>query len=580
VQNTGGAASAADTSAAAALAEADSALRGCTDVFSLRVNLTNHALHALSVADLAGARARLGQLRALPGAPPQNLAAWELEAEARLAMAAARPARALALFENEEAVAGHQEYQDGVFRARVGAGSALRALGNPAAAALRFRRAEEMLEASVVEVPLGEGRDAFAGMRDESARLLVEALLAAGDLQGTLRAARRARARLLALAAVPDRIAALAPDERAAWENTLARYRRSRRELEEEVAAERLAPLAERPARRERRRHQSADVRALVDDLQRMLQGDRAGQSAELRPPQSGELLLAYFPLPSGWIGLADDGRAVTARALGAIDAGSGTDREQLSSQLLAPFAQEIAQAHAVRFLAYGSLEDVDLHTLPFDGATLLDRVDVAYGVDLPWRAPAGDDTAAVPAHRALLVGDPDLTLPDARAEVDAIAPILGGRLELSVLRGAQATRDAVLDALPAADLFHFAGHGWYAGLDGMDSGLGAAGGERILVGDLLTLRRAPHVVVLSACESGRSLAQAFLAAGTAAVIAPVRPVGDQEGAAFARRFYEAWAAGPDRSPASAARAAWRERDRTAAGAGPSGAASFRVLVP
>jgi len=208
------------------------------------------------------------------------------------------------------------------------------------------------------------------------------------------------------------------------------------------------------------------------------------------------------------------------------------------------------------------------------------------------------------PARSALLVGDPDLTLPDARAEVDVIAPLLAGQFDLNILRAGEAKRDALLDALATVSLFHFARHAWHAGLDGLDSGLGAAGGEKILIGDVLTLRHSPQIVVLSACESGRAVrippgrgtnsrlagrglpggwgvAQAFLAAGSEAVVAPVRAVTDKESAAFARTFYQAWAAAPDRSAAATVRAAWLGRERTAAGDnGSLDTASFRVLVP
>src|SRR6185436_4848294 len=124
----------------------------------------------------------------------------------------------------------------------------------------------------------------------------------------------------------------------------------------------------------------------------------------------------------------------------------------------------------------------------------------------------------------------------------------LGG-WRVTRLDGPAATRDALLAALPDADLFHYAGHAEMGGPSGAASALVMTGGARAQMGDLLTLPRLPRLVVLSACEAAATpstmgLAQAMLAAGARAVVAPTRVVADGAAQAFVVSFYEAVAAG------------------------------------
>jgi riboflavin synthase len=56
-----------------------------------------------------------------------------------------------------------------------------------------------------------------------------------------------------------------------------------------------------------------------------------------------------------------------------------------------------------------------------------------------------------------------------------------------------------------SVDTFHYAGHGAFGGVDGVECRLSLAGGELGVV-DILAARVAPRRVVLSACESGRTV--------------------------------------------------------------------------
>jgi CHAT domain-containing protein len=243
---------------------------------------------------------------------------------------------------------------------------------------------------------------------------------------------------------------------------------------------------------------------------------------------------------------------------------------------------EALARADRIRLLPQGALERIDLHALPVDGAPLLARAPVYYGLDLP--APKAVTAAAsLTRGSALIVADPTADLPGAAREEELVAKLLSG--PRSLLRG-QAQRAEVLAELERASLFHFAGHAQFAGLDGMSSELRLADGA-LSVGDVLSLSRAPELVFLSACEGARAdvpslasafgLAQAFVAAGARAVVAPTRPIADDDARALVSAFYEALASDPARDAPAALRRAVLS---SMADGADLDAWNFRVLEP
>jgi CHAT domain-containing protein len=241
----------------------------------------------------------------------------------------------------------------------------------------------------------------------------------------------------------------------------------------------------------------------------------------------------------TGWKAIVIGGGETTAYDVGAPES------------LLAPISGRIEKAALIRVEAYGEWRKVDVHALAFEGAPLVARVAVAYPLGL-------HASAHVEAERAVVVGDPTGDLPRAHGEAKAVARTLAAQGPVVALLGTAATRRAALDAMTGAGTFHYAGHGLYAGEDGFESALPLAGGARITIGDVLALAPAPRRVVLSGCDAARSdaeglgLAQAFLAAGSEEVVAPVRPVADTLAEALANALYGA----PQPSLARALRAA------------------------
>lgn len=104
------------------------------------------------------------------------------------------------------------------------------------------------------------------------------------------------------------------------------------------------------------------------------------------------------------------------------------------------------------------------------------------------------------------------------------------------ILTGSEATVDASLAALEGADLAHVAAHGHFRSDSPLFSSLDMVDGP-LVVHDLQQLRRPPHRVVLSACESGvmqpvgahelLGLASALLSMGTAGVVSSLAQVDD-----------------------------------------------------
>lgn len=140
-------------------------------------------------------------------------------------------------------------------------------------------------------------------------------------------------------------------------------------------------------------------------------------------------------------------------------------------------------------------------------------------------------------------------SLHGAREEALRIGEIHGVR---PLVDGA-ASADAVLSALAGASLAHLAAHGRLALDNPLFSELLLADGP-LVVYDLERLARAPHTVVLAACDSGRSkvcpgdellgLAAMFIERGSAQLVASVAPVPDAETAPLMVSFHSRLAAG------------------------------------
>jgi tetratricopeptide (TPR) repeat protein len=155
-------------------------------------------------------------------------------------------------------------------------------------------------------------------------------------------------------------------------------------------------------------------------------------------------------------------------------------------------------------------------------------------------RAPAGEGM--------LVVANPTRDLAGATKEADAIAALT------PVTRiGSDATRQALVQALPGKEYVHFACHGTYDWEDPLQSGLLLADGTRFTLADVLgSSNLTPaRLITLSACETALidvanspddyvGLPAGFLQAGAAAVLSTLWPIADEPTVALVKSFYEA----------------------------------------
>ena len=139
--------------------------------------------------------------------------------------------------------------------------------------------------------------------------------------------------------------------------------------------------------------------------------------------------------------------------------------------------------------------------------------------------------------------------LPGAEAEVRAVSALH----QVTALAGAAATVDVVTARLNGASLAHLAAHGRIHPNNPLFTSLTFADGP-LTVYDVERISQAPQVVVLSACDVGRSAVQAgdeimglsatFLALGARHVVASVVPVPDAETVPLMIAFHQRLAAG------------------------------------
>jgi CHAT domain-containing protein len=146
--------------------------------------------------------------------------------------------------------------------------------------------------------------------------------------------------------------------------------------------------------------------------------------------------------------------------------------------------------------------------------------------------------------------------LPGATTEAATIAGLYP---RSTLLSGDRATTALVAARGDGAALLHLAAHGCIRSDNPLFSSLLLADGP-LTVYELERLERAPHHVVLAACDTGRpqvvageellGLGAALLAGGTATLVAPVLPVPDAATVPVMRAYHDGLRAG--RSPAQA----------------------------
>jgi hypothetical protein len=553
--------------------EAQSLLGDCSNPWHQRNHRVNAGLLAFHANDLAGARAALDALTRLQGGDDIALRAWELELRGRLALAERRGDDARDAFERELVLGRSAGLWDNEHLAALGLGQSLELLADVTGAEAAYVHAEDLVGRLFVGIPLDEGLHGFLQERELGAQRLVALLVRAHKPREALAVARRARARLLRALSYASRLEALSAEDRRRWERAVAHYRQERSSLEQHkaeswtLAEDQLAPFERELAERQRTTLEALD--GVHEVLQKASPGvHELGEESHHVPTWT------LFPLPDRVLAFFERGGAVQVEEL-PRPPGLASALERQAAAWLGPVADAQPAGSALRLAVHGALSTLDLHALPLRRQPLAHWFALAYGVDAPLR------THTREGQGTLVVADPTSDLPNAAREGELVREALG-LPEAALLRQRAATREAVLERLQQAAVFHYAGHGQRLGLEGLESGLRLSDGE-LSLGDILALGSVPRLVVLSACEGaapagaqpaqGTNLAEAFLAAGAEAVIAATRPTADQTAALLFAAFYRHY---PAATPAAALRLAQRELQRDYPDAD---WASFRLLV-
>jgi tetratricopeptide (TPR) repeat protein len=216
------------------------------------------------------------------------------------------------------------------------------------------------------------------------------------------------------------------------------------------------------------------------------------------------------------------------ASLVAGVRAGLAARLDALAAALLAPLGADLGSGRLV-VVPCGRLAGVPWSMLP----GLVGRpVSVARSASMWATAPASG-----PARRSGLVAGP--RVPRAMEEVTACAAAWGDRAE--VLTGPGATAPAVARLTAGVDVLHVAAHGHHADEQPLFSGLELADGTWFGY-DVELLPRLPGLVVLSACEVGRSsvrwaeelvgMTAAWLHAGVRCVVASPAALSDDVAAA------------------------------------------------
>ena len=231
----------------------------------------------------------------------------------------------------------------------------------------------------------------------------------------------------------------------------------------------------------------------------------------------------------------------------------------QLWQLVMGPIFSHLSslQAQQIFLIPTGMLSLLPLHAAwrELDGRRqyLLEMMPVSYIPSARSLAYVRRIAIAAGSEKLLAVNEPQTVnaspLPSSHAEVTAIISHFPSP---QILEHEKATRIAVLQSLPGAQVAHFSCHGGADWNDPEQSGLMMVNGEMLTVKDLFELHLdGARLATLSACETGVpgtklpdevvSLPSAFIRAGFAGAVGSLWTVQDESTARLMTCFYEFW---------------------------------------
>ncbi|MEQ8980960.1 MAG: CHAT domain-containing protein, partial [Deltaproteobacteria bacterium] len=438
--------------------------------------------------------------------------------------------RALRLFDSVRRRTGIHYEAKLHWSALVGIAAAYLRDGQTSLAVETLQEAERLVDLLVLSIPLGEGRTSFTDEMGRSSEMLVEVHLDDGDLDAAMRTAAASIRRASSALALAARVSALPADIRGRFRDRLESYRADRQQLASIVRDAWRLPTTQRRRMEHRRLRLEAKLTRHLDAMVSMAELDWRQDERPLETT-SGELVL--YPTADGFVALL--------RLFGGLEWTkiSGDLETNLRDWLALSLNLRGGELHRLFVLSHPKLLQIPVDRLVSQLSP--SPVVTAYSAGL------------LQAHRpkrpkrALVVGDPDGTLPQSRSEIEVVRrQLTAKRWMVDVVVGDDARRETILASLSDVryGLFHFAGHSASRGVSGWESYLRTADSDSITVADIFALESVPPVVVLSSCEGGGDgfspvgIAQAMIARGAVVVIAATRDVEDGYARKLATELY------------------------------------------
>jgi hypothetical protein len=532
---------------AAALDRAEELLQRCPDPLSRRNQALNRVAYALQRRDGADAEARLRALDADETGRSGRLATWQALYWGELHLLRAESAAAQKAYDLAERLAESLALKDCVYLARLGRARAL-APRRDQATVDSYLAAEEAADALVRWAPFGQGQQLTALRVQSSARELLTLLLGLGRSREALQTAQRATHRMWTSNFRASRIANLSPSSRQRWDRAVTEYRERRQDLERvahddwKLSFEGLGALRlTRALERQRLESALAAAYAVLSNEATSTPEQAAQGDAELLIAAGSDAWWAFFSRQGALrVELVSGSASRDVTQAPALESG---EVARGLAQVLERFERDgLLAAPLLRVTLPPELQTLDVHALPVTGRALIEWMPVGYAFE----PGATSDTRQrdTGTQAALVFGDPNADLPRANAEARRVARRLA---DARLLLGDQVTFEAVASQLANARLLHFAGHARSGGIDGLTGALALSHGQRLSVADVLACERVPEFVVLSACASsvspeaggGLSIGQAFLVAGSQAVVGASRAISDDLAGRFTDALYD-----------------------------------------
>jgi CHAT domain-containing protein len=254
-----------------------------------------------------------------------------------------------------------------------------------------------------------------------------------------------------------------------------------------------------------------------------------------------------------------NDVEPLTARVVAGCATGGRYEEpaRQLADLLLTPLGDAIDTATALLVVPAGATMRLPFAVLPWRATTLgatvpLTVLPSAGTLCLPAPPPATGSPLVVgdPAHMAYPPAPgaapvPQAPLPGAGVEAGCVADLLPAA---TLLLGPDARATTVRKRMAQAPVIHLATHGVLDPIAPLGSALLLADGDSLTGAELLGLRLAADLIVLSACRTGTGsvvrgeellgLGRALLAAGARAVVATLWAVNDVSAALLMTEFH------------------------------------------